>query len=160
MISYGNRNLHISAKKLSKALGLVCSLRHSHGQFILSSTRQSQHELGLATHFYGWDSFVKVTKNMTSELSTCVKLIYKYNGCSFSKAAALVLTTDFSAVMSVGSEKLSETLLLQTLPHYTTMSYILTNDSKIVELVEPPRSDVEAGITELARLQQFLFSTD
>ena len=159
-IFHGEKNIPLSCKNLAKALGLVCSLKVSHGDFILSATRFSQNILGQITHRSGWDSSLNLSSEAIRELRNCLRIIDKYNKSSFDQRATVILTSEHNIVLDNLKQNLDDVLLLELKKNFSPQSFILTYEQKVTLLEEPDFESLCTGVTELIRLKNVINTFD
>ena len=94
ILKYYFGNVPVPAKLVATVLGKIVSMKRSHGDILSVMSRSCQHELGVHVLKHGWNTSLRITPKIVTELSFVLDTLDSGNGQPIFTAAAMAHTVE------------------------------------------------------------------
>ena len=124
--------IFVTARDLAKVLGLINSLRKSHGNICNIMSRRCQHILGKYVNEFGWNTKVKLDDHALQELSFFRNNLFQFNGKFISASLSPIKIITFeqkTAEFSIPNIMLDKISHVFTSDASASAAFVYENDS-------------------------------
>ena len=122
----------VTARDMAKVLGLINSLRKSHGNICNIMSRRCQHILGKYVNEFGWNTKVKLDEHALQELNFFRDNLFQYNGKFISANLSPIKIITFeqkTAEFSIPNNLIDKISHVFTSDASASAAFIYENDS-------------------------------